>query len=427
MLSLMVIWIYLLRRICSGPNEKGSVNHMGEVSSCAKCGACSTVCPVYRVTGNEAHIARGKLHLIDVLGLGDSSESFIDIFSACLLCGACSAVCSRHIDIGLELVKARATFSSHAGPHGYEKYLMRKVLDSPTALKGLALLGQAGEKLLASRLPKDSGLRLRLALFAGEALPQDVKQEQSAPADMEKLVWFPGCTAQYLFPDTGTGCRSLMAEYGFSLVIPDGLACCGLASWTAGDTDTALKNGRNNIRALEKSGGDILVSCSSCFSHLQKYPELFAGDEKWAKRAQRMAARLQDMSAFIKSLPSAHATGDGERLCVFYHDPCHMRFDFPGVDKGRELLLESGRVKVLELADGPRCCGQGGLFHVAYPDISATIRDQLVKDVLALQPDIVTTSCSGCLMQWKQGLLAAGSEVRVIHLASLLQQLHCTA
>ena len=59
---------------------------------------------------------------------------------------------------------------------------------------------------------------------------------------------------------------------------------------------------------------------------------------------------------------------------------------------------------------------------MAHPDISARIRDELVKDVLALQPDVVTSTCSGCLMQWQQGLTAAGSKVKVLHLAQLLEQ-----
>jgi glycolate oxidase iron-sulfur subunit len=91
------------------------------------------------------------------------------------------------------------------------------------------------------------------------------------------------------------------------------------------------------------------------------------------------------------------------------------------VDKAREQLEKTGKMEVIELPGGSRCCGQGGLFHVAHPDISAAIRDQLVQDVLALKPDVVTSTCSGCLMQWQQGLVAAGSEIKVLHLAELLK------
>ena len=245
--------------------------------SCAKCGACSVVCPVFRVSGRESHTARGKLHLIETLGLEESSKVFIDIFSACLLCGACSAVCSRKIDITKELVAARNSFSSLAGPHAYEKYITRKLLDYPGGLAGFRVLGRVGEKLLGERLPEHSGLRKRLALFRGNVPVQSFKEQTGqAAAEGKRLTWFPGCASRYLFPEILDSCRSVLADVSFSLEIPAGLSCCGLADWAAGDSDAAEKNGRKNIEALEATDGAILVSCASCFVHLKKYPDLFA-------------------------------------------------------------------------------------------------------------------------------------------------------
>jgi glycolate oxidase iron-sulfur subunit len=49
------------------------------------------------------------------------------------------------------------------------------------------------------------------------------------------------------------------------------------------------------------------------------------------------------------------------------------------------------------------------------------IRDDLAAKVFKLQPDIITSTCSGCLMQWKTAVTAAGSTAQVLHLAELLQ------
>ena len=396
------------------------------MSSCAKCGACSVVCPVFRTSGRESHTARGKLHLLDTLGLAESSNVFVDIFSACLLCGACMAVCPRHIDISKELVAARNSFSSFAGPHAYEKYLTRKLLDYPGSLAGFRVLGRAGEKLLADRLPEGSGLRRRLALFKDDALAVFFSEQRTqSVADGTHLTWFPGCASRYLFPDILASCRSLLANYSFSLDCPDDLACCGLADWAAGDLEGARKNGRKNIETLEAGNGPILVSCASCFAQLKKYPDLFADNKKWQVRAEQVAARVVELSDFLEDLGKYKQNKDAagtKKTRVFYHDPCHRRHGSATVDKAREQLQRITGIEVLDLPGGPRCCGQGGLFHVAHPEISARIRDELVKDVLALKPDVVTTTCSGCLMQWQQGLAAAGSEVQVLHLAQVLER-----
>ncbi len=361
------------------------------------------------------------------MGLTDNSPLFVNIFSACLLCGACAAICPRQITVSRELVAARSTFSSLAGPHGYEKFLTRKLLDHPAGLKGLRILGRAGEKLLGKHLPRDSGLRLRLALFEEEPFSSP-DQEQTLPVltGGETLTWFPGCAARYLYPDIVHSCHSLLADFDFSLKLPDDLACCGLASWAAGDVEGARKSGRRNIQVLEATEGDILVSCASCFAHLKKYPELFADQGEWQQRAENISSRLKELSGFLAGKEKGRNRGKeegGKKLRVFYHDPCHLRHGSPSPDQARQLLQESGGADLLDLPGGPRCCGQGGLFHVAHPDLSTHIRDQLVADVLTLQAEVVTSTCSGCLMQWQQGLAAAGSRVKVMHLAQLLERL----
>jgi len=394
------------------------------LSTCAKCGACSTVCPVFRASGREAHTARGKLHLLETFGLGESSSQFIDIFSACLLCGACSNVCPRQIDIAEELVTARKSFSALAGPHAYEKYLARKLLDYPGSLTGLRLFGKACGKVLPAQLPRDSGLRLRLAIFDTETVSVSAPLiEQKTDTTGTRLTWFPGCSARYLFPEILDSCRSVFADASSSLEYPADLSCCGLADWAAGDLEGARKNARGNIAILEATEGSILVSCASCYAHLKEYPHIFAENPVWQGRAEKVAARLVELSEFLESQADAERGVVSEceqKLRVFYHDPCHLRFGNQGVDKSRQQLRRTERIEIVELPGGPRCCGQGGLFHVAHPEISASIRDRLVQDVLALDPDIVTSSCSGCLMQWRQGLAAAGSKVKVLHLAQLL-------
>lgn len=396
------------------------------MSICAKCGACATVCPVFHVSGKESHTARGKLHLLETFGLEKSSSAFIDIFSACLLCGACSDICSRQIAISKELIAARSSFSSLTGPHAYEKYLARKLLDSPERLTGLRLLAKTCGKVLVDKLPLGSGLRLRLALFQGDVLSINGEDHNRETVfDGTPLAWFPGCSTRYLFPDILSSCKSLLADSSFSLQFPESLACCGLADWAAGDLEGARDNARTNIEAMEETEGPILVTCASCFAHLKKYPAVFEGDTHWQPRAEEMALRVVEMSAFLESHDVKNrrqGTECTQKLRVFYHDPCHLRHGSETMDKSRQQLEKTGRIEVCELPDGPRCCGQGGLFHVAHPEISASIRDQLVHDVLALNPDVVTSTCSGCLMQWQQGLAAAGSKVKVLHLAQLLTQ-----
>jgi glycolate oxidase iron-sulfur subunit len=80
-------------------------------------------------------------------------------------------------------------------------------------------------------------------------------------------------------------------------------------------------------------------------------------------------------------------------------------------------------VKLEELPNGPQCCGQGGLFQVAHPELALQIRERLLDDFFNLAADTVVTGCSGCLLQWQLGLTAGGNKIQVEHLALLIAKL----
>ncbi|MCI5120798.1 MAG: (Fe-S)-binding protein, partial [Candidatus Electrothrix sp. AUS4] len=135
----------------------------GEIS-CAKCGACAVVCPVYRVDGREVLTARGKMHLLNSQLSERPTGIFADIFSRCLLCGACEQVCPRHLPITDFISQARSTFSPLYGPNGLKKAIACTALRYPGLLEGLIKTG-AGIRWLEEALPLDSGLRLKLDLL----------------------------------------------------------------------------------------------------------------------------------------------------------------------------------------------------------------------------------------------------------------------
>lgn len=392
---------------------------------CAKCGACTTVCPVFQVTGRESHGGRGKLHLLSRLDPRKASATYAEILSRCLLCGACEAVCPRGLAITGEIVAARGHLSRHAGEHGFLRFLARQALAHPGLTKGVGALLR-----LAAKLPADSGLRLRLHLPADSPVaatpPAPVA---AAPHSAPALCYFAGCFATHLQPEIATATASLCRKSGQPVpVAASGQGCCGLAAHAAGDLETAQRLARRNIAAFADSDAPILVSCASCLSQLAGYPALLADDPAWQPRATAFAKRLIELSTFL--LPALAdrpiiPTAPDHRAPrpVLYHDPCHLRFQLHITEPPRELLRRFPQVRLTALPHGPQCCGYGGLFHLAHPALAARIRDRLLADFAAADAEIVTTTCTGCLLQWQQGLSAAGSQSRVLHLAILLDSL----
>ncbi|TBV81876.1 MAG: hypothetical protein EYX74_03530 [Desulfobulbaceae bacterium] len=119
--------------------------------------------------------------------------------------------------------------------------------------------------------------------------------------------------------------------------------------------------------------------------------------------------------------PPPIACRDQASLKVCYHDPCHLRFGKLRVhQQPRQLLGRIPQLELTELPDGPQCCGHGGFFHLTHPGSATAILEQLVVDFRKTGAQVVTTTCSGCLLHWQQAQVEDQHQARVIHLAILL-------
>lgn len=409
------------------------MSHALPQNECAKCGACTAVCPVYRLTGRETLTARGRLHLLAMLAGADATGELSEIFSKCLLCGACSAVCPRGIDIPSLLIEARASMPQVTGFSSFTKYLAQQALARPALLATLSKVARP-LGLFPETVPAESGLRLSLTdpLRAFSPSVTELGKQVTAKARVvpsAQALYFSGCLAQHLAPAIGLAAEIVLDRLcGYQLLVPEQQCCCGLAAKSAGDLAQAKDLARRTISLF--SGDEVrelpvFTTCASCYASLKGYSGLLADEPLWRDRAQAFAARVCEFSSFVLEhvLPDAMVSfrHDPPPQSIVYHDPCHLRFA-KITDPPRELLRQVPGLTCLELPHGPQCCGQGGLFHIAHAKLSQQIAKPLVDDFLSTGASMVVSSCSGCLMQWQKSLAAHGAKAKATHLALILAQ-----
>ena len=373
------------------------------------------------------------MHLLTTALAEQPSGTFEDLFSRCLLCGACEQVCPRQLPITDIISQARSTFSPFYGPNGLKKAAACTALSHPELLDGLVKAGISLQRLHA--LPALSGLRLKLGLSeertgASQSKNNDtLSQEYQVEQPASSLSYFTGCLARHIQPSIAEATQTLLSKSNLPLAqIPADQYCCGLAAWSAGKREQARELARKNIRAFSApslADTPIITSCASCSSHLLAYPTLFDEHDPWHRKALAFSDRVREFTSFFDdklpvSLRVDTPEHPGQR--IFYHDPCHLRFKDKGVSAPRSLLQKTG-VHILEPEEGPLCCGQGGLFHIACPEHSLQIFQKSSRQALAGSPDCVTTTCSGCLMQYQEGLARQRQQIKVIqvvHMAVIL-------
>ena len=135
----------------NGRSRIANDDEMRPILFCIRCGACSNVCPVYRVVGGHAYggVYSGPMGILWTLGL-QGTEKNADLLEACTLCGECSRVCPASIDIagiirrlrGRVAQRKKALRLAYLGLKGVLRFRMAIALYSFSGKHATALVRQ---------------------------------------------------------------------------------------------------------------------------------------------------------------------------------------------------------------------------------------------------------------------------------------------
>ena len=411
-----------------------------EARRCVKCGNCLAQCPVYLETLEEPLAARGKMALVESLKEGDPeyTKRYYQILSQCLLCGTCTENCPNGV-CGDEIIRdARALLVKEKGLTLSKKAIFKYFLDTdrlmPLVLKGAASL----QHLFLEKIPEESGLRLRFPMpfIDSKRFIPPIAQDPfldihsgwvRAEKETMRVGLFVGCVSNYLFPRISQATLDLFVGNGISVYIPKEQKCCGLPAFGSGDEDTPRSIARRNIEAFAEENLDQVVAhCASCAAMLKlDYPLLFGEDDPFRAKALAFSEKVSDASRLLAQIPDLKRKGNtpgNKVLRVTYHDPCHLRRKLGIFKEPRDLLQSTPGLEYVEMRDANRCCGQGGSFNVANYDLSLKILDRKTSAIEESGADIVTTTCSGCLLQLMDGIHQAGLKKEVHHLVEMVNR-----
>lgn len=406
---------------------------------CVKCGNCLAQCPVYAETLEEPLSSRGKLALIESLGEENPAltKRFSQILSQCLLCGTCTENCPNGVSADEIIRAARSFLVQKKGLSLPKKAIFKYLLDSDQLMPWLIKGGTALQNLFLKKIPEESGLHLRFPIpFLDQRrfippLPPDpflniYSGWMRAEKEVMKVGLFVGCVSNYLFPEISIATLQVLLRLGISVFIPKEQHCCGLPALGSGDEETPLSLAKKNFAAF--AGEDIkqiIVPCASCASMLKlDYPALFPDESEERKNIMAFSQKIKDVASFLVQLTkeSPIRPEKKKKMRVTYHDPCHLRRKLGVFQEPRLLLKNLPGIEYMEMPEANRCCGQGGSFNIANYDLSLKIAERKIKAIAETNADVVTTACSGCLLQLMDGLHQAGLRKEVFHLVEMVNK-----
>lgn len=396
---------------------KRLIDFKEEIHKCSKCGLCQSVCPVYKVTGNDCSVSRGKFIMLNGIIKGDlklnkNVNKYLDM---CLKCNACKDFCPSAIDARKIFLTAKAQYFAKCPSSVVIKFFHSKLIFN--LFLNLTKIGVNIYRFLKMDkfvkkfyfiLQKfELGKKIILVNeFSGGVVtsPYSSKSKvQSSPEQKKsqstKIVYFKGCVNEYINPRTKNAVESILKQMGVEILntkLP--LQCCGVPFLSSGNVEQFKKQAVFNLSQIPEDFDYFLTDCASCQNAFKEYKN-YIEDEKLLEKIDKILEKSININEFV--VKNAEKFEFKEKTSFTFHKPCHLE----NIDFLNEFLAKAKNIEYVEMNDFDKCCGFSGEFAIKNPEISAKISANKAQNAIETNADYILTSCPACILGLTQGMV----------------------
>jgi FAD/FMN-containing dehydrogenase/Fe-S oxidoreductase len=395
------------------------------------------MCPSYLATRDEKDSTRGRARVLQELANGSlvtggwRSPEVHEALDLCLSCKACSRDCPVSVDMAT--YKSEVLHQAYRGRLRPRSHYALGWLPRWTRLAGFA----PGLANAALRLRPVAGLmrlaggidpRRPLPEFARRpGTPARLRRQVSArpptavPAASGPVVIWADTFTRAFAPQVAEAAVAVLAEAGFTAIVPSTSVCCGLTWISTGQLGGARARLRAAVAVLAgyaEQGLTIVGLEPSCTAVLRgDLTELLDGDP----RARAVAAATRTLAETLLGQKAGAAAGDlswlrgrlaGRRILAQPHCHHHAVMGY----HADLAILEAAGAQVETLAG---CCGLAGNFGMerGHYDVSVAVAEQTLLPALRSAPDGTVLLADGFSCRTQASQLAGWP---AMHLAELL-------
>jgi glycolate oxidase iron-sulfur subunit len=407
--------------------------HYDEIARCNRCGFCQVACPIFRSTGHEAGVARGRIALLRALieGRAEWNQELEEPLFACLLCGACTSNCFPAVATADLILDARSQYLDRVGRGPLHKLLFKHLLPYPGRLRIAARAAALSKRSGLSKVARALGL-LRIfgrdfpraeeivERFPGKAFREEVKPGVFEGSGEQRIGYFIGCGTDIMCPQAARATLGVLRQLGRTVEVLEN-CCCGLPAVSYGDRPVAQQLAERNVQLQTQRRFEVIVTdCSSCAAFLKKYPALFSEDDPRHAAAEAFAAAVRDLPELVAASGNLPLPEQPEKLIATYHDPCHASRGQGQVDQPRKILRSIPGIEYRELPEADWCCGGAGSYALSHYELARKVLDRKIDNVEQTGANLLVTSCPACIIHLSYGVRQRGLPVRVCHISELI-------
>lgn len=374
-----------------------------ELKTCSKCGLCQSVCPIYKETGIETVVSRGKFNMLLGLIKGDLkySQNIDKYLSLCLNCKACDDFCPSSIKASEIITAAKNKYKKYCYPIKYDSFFKLKMLSLSFVFN---LYRFSHFSFLVGKFEKyiiKVGFLGKLFILFDKISRITVKRKPTIKNKEKnlKVIYFEGCFTKYLNPSVKNALLNQLEKNNIEVILKN-FECCGISALYSGKKDLFLKLKEKNTKLLNEECDYIVCDCATCLSAIKEYNESFSN-------------KVIDVFELLSKTNSTQI----QKEKITYHLPCHLRENKKEIKNEIEKTFSN----YVEMKDFDSCCGFAGDFSINFPEISEKISDKKIQNIEKTDSNYILTSCPGCVIGLNKGLINKNLNKKVLNIVEYLE------
>ena len=239
-----------------------------------------------------------------------------------------------------------------------------------------------------------------------------------------KVALFIPCYIDQFYPQIGIATLQLLEKLGCEVVFPLNQTCCGQPMANSG-FEHLNQDCDNNFVTNFEDFKYIVSPSGSCVLHIKEH---LRGENEM--RTVQIKRRIYELTEFLTDVLKIENLSAKFPHRVGLHQSCHGQRGLklaqmselvaPPFSKTTKLLNMVDGLSIVELDRKDECCGFGGTFCVAEEAISVKMGKDRISDHTRHEAEYITGSDVSCLMHLEGILKRQGSDIRVKHIAEIL-------
>ncbi|PTX95686.1 (Fe-S)-binding protein [Opitutus sp. ER46] len=242
---------------------------------------------------------------------------------------------------------------------------------------------------------------------------------ERTPITGKRVQLMATCLCDAFYDDVAAATVEVLEHLGVEIAFPEAQTCCGQPAFNGGDWAASRKVVRHAVRTF--AGDDPVVvpsgSCAAMMFHgaimeFEKEPDL--------PEVAALGRRTWEICDYIVNGLGVKTWPGRYDAKIALHRACHTR-GTNSIPAALQLLGSIQGVQLVDFGEMEQCCGFGGTFSVAFPNISASMGELKLEHVRAAQPDVYVSPDMSCLMHLSGLAQRQGKPLKGLHVAQVLR------